>query len=413
VASKLVLPEAGPASGAARPRSTRRPFHKDPLSLLGWGIALLSILAYWFFFVRKPVPRPGQQIARLTGVEGRVNVRPNAREAWAEARLADDLHVGDVIQTERRSAAEISFDSGSVVRVRPESVVYIGGSAEASTAAWRVQSGHVNFAAGDEVTEIVTPGARTRAMQNAAGNIDVSEVGETGVRIFQGQAEIETAQGQRIVLGENQAVRVDVTGRAGATLDLPPPPTLLAPAAKASLPVVAPPAPSARLQWSAVPNGSTYHVALDFNVSQANLLLSAALDEPAVEGTTHDLVGLAPGRYFWRVAAVTEDGLEGAFSRVSLFSVVQREAPPASPVPPKAPPTLVLEPIQEVAPGVVHVSGRTRPGASLTIDGKSVRVLPDGTFREYVRRSSSRTLVVRATDGEGLVSEEKRSLPER
>ena len=121
------------ATEVARPR--RKPFYKDPLSLIGWGIALASIVAYWYFFVRKPVAKPGQQIARLTAVEGKVKLKPNEQEAWTDARLSDQLHVGDVVQTETRAGAQISFNSGSVVSVRPDSVVYIGGSAEASTAA--------------------------------------------------------------------------------------------------------------------------------------------------------------------------------------------------------------------------------------------------------------------------------------
>ncbi len=227
------------ATEVVRPR--RKPFYKDPLSIIGWGIALASIVAYWYFFVRKPVPKPGQQIARLTAVEGKVKVKPNEQEAWGDARLSDQLHVGDVVQTETRAGAQISFNSGSVVSVRPDSVVYIGGSAEASTAAWRVQSGRVNFSTGDEATEIVTPTLKTTALQNATGNIDVGEAGDTGVKIFRGQAEVETTQGQRITLSENQAVQVDAAGKAGARLELPPPPTLVAPAPKAQAAARGPP----------------------------------------------------------------------------------------------------------------------------------------------------------------------------
>src|SRR5262245_30173523 len=265
------------ATEFAKPR--RKPFHKDPLSLIGWGIALASILTYWYFFVRKPVPKPGQQIARLTAVDGKVKVKPNAKDAWSDAPLATQLHVGDVVQTETRAGAEISFNSGSVVKVRSDSVVYIGGSAEASTAAWRVQSGRVNFSVTGEATEIVTPTLRATALEQATGNIDVSAGGQTGVKIFSGQALLQTSQGQRITLQQNQAVLVDASGRAGRTLELPPPPTLLSPATKARLPLATPPLPSARLSWSEVTNGVTYHVALDYNVTQANLLLSAALEE--------------------------------------------------------------------------------------------------------------------------------------
>jgi hypothetical protein len=394
-------------------RTARKPFYKDPLSILGWGIALASIVAYWYFFVRKPVPKPGQQIALLTAVEGKVKVKPNQKEAWGEARLQDQLHVGDVLQTETRAGAQISFNSGSRVNVRPDSVVYIGGSAESSTAAWRVQSGKVNFSVGDESTEIVTPTVRTTALQNASGNIDVGEAGETGVKIFAGQAEVETTQGQKITLNENQAVQVDAAGKAGVRLELPPPPTLVAPAAKAKLAFVAPPEASAKLSWNAVKNGTTYRVAMDYNVTQANLLLSAALDEPGIAATNHDLKGLNVGRYFWRVAAVNKDGLEGAFSRVSFFAVVEPEAPQPTPTPGTPPPSLAVQAMDEVSPGVVHVGGRTDPGATVTVDGTPVKVMPDGSFSEFVRHSGPAEVVVRATGQDGQFTERARSVSKR
>jgi hypothetical protein len=302
-----------------------------------------------------------------------------------------------------------------VVSVRPDSVVYIGGSAEASTAAWRVQSGRVNFSVGDETTEIVTPTVKATARENASGNIDVAEGGETGVKIFRGQAEVETSQGQRITLNENQAVRVDAAGQAGATLELPPPPTLVAPAAKARLPFVAPPEATARLSWNAVKNGVTYRVAMDYNVTQANLLLSAALDEAEITTTTHDIKGLTLGRYFWRVFAVNQDGLEGAPSRVSFFAVVEPEVPrPApTPTPGPQPPSLVLQAVDEVAPGIVHVGGRTDPGSAVTVDGTAVKVMPDGSFSEHVRHADAGGVLVRATAPGGQFTEQARAVSKR
>jgi len=408
-----VAPDTEILSATEFTRPPRKPFYKDPFSIIGWGIALASIVAYWYFFVRTPVPKPGQQVARLTGVEGNVKVKANAREAWENARLSDQLHVGDVVQTETRAGAQISFNSGSVVAVRPDSLVYIGGSAESSTAAWRVQSGRVNFSVGDETTEIVTPTVRTTASQNTSGNIDVTDAGDTGVKIFRGQAEVETTQGQRITLAENQAVQVDAAGRAGDTLDLPPPPTLIAPAAKARLPLVAPPGTSATLSWSPVQNGATYRVAIDYNVTQANMLLSAALDEPGIATTSHDLEGLNAGRYFWRVSAVNKDGLEGAFSRVSFFVVVQPETPQPTPSPGGKPPALVLQALDEVALGVLHVGGRTDPGATVLVNGTAVKVMPDGSFSEYVLKSGPGDVVIRATRADGQFTERTRAVARR
>jgi hypothetical protein len=388
-------------------RPPRRPFYQDPLSILSWSIALAAIVAYWYFFVRRPVPRAGQQIARLTAIEGSVKLKTSATEAWRDARLADLLRVGDVVQTYARSGAQISFNSGNVVSVRPDSVVYIGGSAESSTAAWRVQTGRVNFSVAEERTEIVTPTVKTTARQNATGNIDVADSGETGVKIFRGQAEIQTTQGQRITLGENQAVKVDAAGKAGLRLDLPPPPALVSPALRAQLPRVSPPGASAELTWTAVANGATYHVAVDYNVTQANLLLSAALEQVDIRGTTHALTGLEVGRYFWRVAAVNGEGLEGAFSRTAFFSVVAPPTPEPTPTPTTGP-LLALQSVEEVAPGIVHVGGRTAPGATIEVDGARLRVWPDGSFGEYVRYVGGE-IVVRATAPGGAVTEQSRA----
>jgi len=403
-----------PSATELTPRP-RQSFYKDPLSLIGWGIALASIVAYWYFFVRKPVPKPGQQIARLTAVEGRVKVKPNAQDAWSDAGLAARLHVGDVVQTEARAGAEISFNSGSVVKVRSDSVVYIGGSAEASTAAWRVQSGRVNFSVSGQATEIVTPTLRATAHENATGHIDVGEGGQTGVKIFAGRAELETTQGQRISLQQNQAVLIDAAGRAGSTIELPPPPTLIAPAMRSRLTFVPAPDPSARLAWTEVKDGVTYHVAIDYNVTQANLLISAALEESGIAGTTHDIKGLNLGRYFWRVAAVNQDGIEGAFSRVSQFSVVEPEAmvPPTPAPSPEPAVALVLQAVDEVSPGIVHVGGRAAPGATVTVNGTQVKVLPDGSFSEFVRHAGLGELVVRATTEDGHFVEQSRAVTKR
>lgn len=396
-------PRPLPRASRGAPAVDSRPFWLDPLRLLGWGVALVALATYWWLFGRTAAPPPGSPNARLTGVVGSVRVRPHAQEAWLDGRLSMRLHVGDTVRTEPESAAAISFDSGSTVRVRPDSIVFVGGSAESSTTAWRISTGRVNFAVGAGGAEIETPSARTLARAHASGQLDVTPTG-TGVKIFQGAAELRTVLGESVSLSGNQAVQVDPAGRAGARQDLPPAPSLLAPATRADLPYAAPPAPVATLRWTGTPGAATYHVALDFNVTQADLLLSAALDVPGVRDTAHELAGMDPGRYFWRVAGVTADGLEGQFSRVSLFSVLPRS--PSPPPPPAAEaPALLVDALETVAPGVVRVAGRTVPGASLTVNGVGIAVSADGSFGEYLRMPAAGTVFVRATTRDGRSSE--------
>jgi hypothetical protein len=378
---------------------------------VGLFVALLAVAAYFFFFMKlKPPPPSGPDaVARLTTVEGNVRVKPVGRNDWVKGQSSQRLQTGDVVQTDPRSAAEISFFlTGNVVRVHPDSVVLIS-EEEAAVAeeatAWQVQSGQVNFELKKD-TDIVTAAARTRATANSTGNINVTEEGGTGVRIFRGSAQVATKQGQTVNLTDNQAVVVDPRGKAGPKIELPPTPNLIAPPGKAELLYVPPPQATTRLQWEAVRGAETYRVAMDYNVKQASLLLSAALDQPGIAATVHELPGLDPGSYFWRVAGVSKEGLEGDFSKVSLFSVVKPSPPEPSP---GGAPALTVG-AAAVLEGILQVKGRTDPGASVTVDGHEVKVRPDGSFSEFVKRSEKEFVVVRATSASGQFTEQKRTV---
>jgi hypothetical protein len=399
----------GPAPKPPPPAGPTGRIRKQLPTIAGLVLTLAAVAVYLHFFLSKPPASTGPSaVARLSAVEGAVSIKAGGQAAWTEGK-SQVLRTGDVVRTDPKAGAEITFFSGDVVRVSSDSVVLIsaGGAAVAEEAtAWHVQSGKVSFDL-KQSTDIVTPTARTRATANSTGNIDVTE-GRTGVKIFTGSAEVATALGQKVTLGEREAVLVDAKGRAGAKVELPPPPTLLAPPGQAELTYVAPPTATARLTWAGAKGAATYHVAIDYNVKQAELLLSAALNEPSVEGTSHDLTGLDPGRYFWRVAGVSEDGWEGDFSRMSLFSVVKR---PEATARPSAAPKLIVQ-VSDLE-SVLEVNGRTDPGAAVTVDGHEVTVLPDGGFNEHVRKSGGPFIVVRATAPDGQFAEERRPVPAR
>src|SRR2546425_1333853 len=392
-----------PAARAARSR-----FRGKLLTVVGLVIALAAVAAYFLFFLKPPQPKGAAAVARLMTIEGNVRVKPVGRPDWAKGQPTQALRTGDVVQTDPRSGAEIAFFTGNVVRVRPDSVVLIseGEAAVAEEAtAWHVESGQVNFELKKD-TDIVTSTARTRASANSTGNINVTEEGGTGVKIFRGSAQVSTKQGETVNLGDNQAVLVDPRGKAGARMELPPAPTLLAPPAKAELPYVPPPRATTRLEWEAVRGADTYRVAMDYNLQQADLLLSAALDQPGIAATAHDLQSLDPGKYFWRVAGVSKEGLEGDFSKVSLFSVL---SPPQAAPSVAGPPSLTVD-AAAVLEGIVQVKGRTDPGVSVTVDGHEVKVLPDGSFSEFVKRNQKESVVVRATSAGGRSTEQKRTV---
>jgi hypothetical protein len=392
-------PPAGPTPG-------RRSAGGLLPTVIGLLVALAAVAVYFLYFVRSPPPPPAVDVARLTVVEGNVRVKPAGATDWAQGHPSGALKTGDLVQTDPRSGAEVTFFTGNVVRIRPDSVVLIsaGEAAVAEDAtAWHIQSGQVSFELKRDM-DIVTSTARTRASANSSGNVDVSDEGVTGVKIFRGSAQVATRQGDTVLLSDNQAVVVDQQGKAGPRIELPPAPRLIAPPGKAEVPYVPPPDATATLEWEPVRGAETYRVAMDYNVHRAELLLSAALDEPRIPETAHQLRALDPGSYFWRVAGVSREGVEGDFSRVSSFSVIER--------PPAAPPRLLVE-ATVVLDGVVLVSGRTDPGAVVAVDGVAVTVLPDGSFGEHLRTSTTGPLVVRATNPDGQFTEREAAVRAR
>ena len=189
-------------------------------------------------------------------------------------------------------------------------------------------------------------------------------------------------------------------------MELPPPPTLIAPRARvAAAARRRPPDPSAQ-------------AVLDRGQERGHLPRRARLQrdpgQPAdVRGARGDrhrgnrarhqgprTSGATSGA--WRPS--TRTALEGAFSRVSLFQVVEPEAPQPVATPTPAPaasaPTLVVQAVDEVSPGIVHVGGRASRGATVTVNGTPVKVLPDGSFSEFVRHGGPGE-VRRARHGRG------------
>jgi hypothetical protein len=317
-------PEPGPATpvvASVAPQTRGRRRWGSPRVIVGSALALASMVALWSVLLRPRLPQPGEPVARVTSLVGSVGLVAGDGTPRRDPVLQGGLSVGDALQVGRLSGAEISFTSGSILRVGPETRVRLGGTADRPSAAWQVQSGSVRFSVGHQENLIITPTARVTAPPGASGGIEIEGSGHTALRCFRGRAGIVTATGATVTLRERQAVRIGERGHSGETQTLPGPPVILSPPGQAEVPYVDHPQATVELAWEPVPGGDTYRVALSYNSAQARLVLPAALDARGITETRHALRGLDPGRYFWQVAAVNESGLAGAYSPASSFVV--------------------------------------------------------------------------------------------
>jgi hypothetical protein len=382
------------------------------VALAGGALALAALAAWWFLW-RAPFPAPTpvravETGARFTAIEGSVQVKKAGTLDWTTATMATVLRQNDLVRTGGGATAEILFAAGDVVNLRPDTLFTIVESSQNPVSrqqrvALAIQSGEANFQTPARSvpgeTTISTPTVRTTAERETTGNIMVDESGETGVRIFEGAGRAETRTGQRINLASNEAVRIEADGTAGNKTTLPRVPVLTAPPNDTEVSYRDPSSAITLLVWNPVPEAKGYRVMVDFSPTFARPLY----DRQGYSGTQMELRGLDTGTYFWKVAAVDEGG-EGAFGGPHRFSLM-RSAPSAA-----TPPPLQVETL-ELRGNVLHVRGRTAPGATLTLDGMRIDVQPDGSFNEFVAfESGAATVLLRSTDPSGVAAQQRRPI---
>jgi hypothetical protein len=383
------------------------------LWLLGVALVLFAALGWILFRPKVAPPSPPATVAtgaRFVTIVGSVQVKRSGTLEWIPASLALVLRQNDLVRTGSGAAAEIHLADGGVINVRPDSLMTILESSQNPVSreqrtALAIQSGEASFqTAARSVpgsTTISTPTVRATAERDTAGNIQVAEGGATGLRIFRGQGQAETTGGQRIAIGANQGVKVDAAGAAGPTVSLPTVPQLTAPPNQTEIAYRNLADGLTLLMWNPVGAATGYRVMVDFGPSFARPLF----DRRVTRATQMELRALDAGSYYWKVAALGGGGAEGAFSDLWRFTLAK--APPVA----ASPPPLLLD-AAELKGNVLHVRGRTEPGASLALDGQRLEVQADGSFNEFVAFGGApgATVVLKATGGGGGTTELRRQV---
>ena len=263
---------------------------------------------------RRP-PRPAGERAGhrpLPPLEGSVKVKPVGTFEWVSADPSMVLRKSDLVRTGPGAAAEIAFFDGTVVHVRPDSLITIEETSEDPSTkrrkvAWHISSGEVNFQTvrrnvPGSAAEISTPTVRTTASGQTAGGIRVAQSGDSDVRIFRGSAEVETAHRRAADAGRHGGAWTSTPpARPRPRRTLPGVPALLAPPHQAEI-------------TYADPDPRHHPADLEGGAGRRRLPRDARLQrvlQPAPRRSRRhretlpvQLRGLDTGKYYWRVAAV-------------------------------------------------------------------------------------------------------------
>jgi len=344
--------------------------------------------------------------AAILDFGGKVEVQRANRATWESARAGMALFEGDFLKTGGNGVADVMASDGTMYRIKPETLFEVhrtraapAGSGEEGMRRSEIKFivGTVDVNTGEGSRSIVRTDAVTADIaQRSSVGLDVDAARNTGVSAFRGSAELSTGTGARVTLGERERTVASTSGIA-PKVRLPEPPRQLAPDENVTLdarkkePIV--------LRWTSVKDAGRYRL----QIAQSRLFVPDSIvadlsdrTRPEASVTVND-----EGSFYWRVATIARgSGLVSEWSAARRFKVLSPTG--RAGVPDTTPPDLVLQRPQ-VNGTLVIVSGRTEPGASVTVNGEPADPDPSGSFKKIIslQKEGLNVVEVKAVDGAG------------
>jgi hypothetical protein len=340
---------------------------------------------------------------QIISLQGRVEVQRANQTRWERGREKQALYNGDFVKTSADASAEILFSDGTIYRVGPDSLLEVRrearGGAQPTSGEVKVKVGQVNVFTATNTSTVVTDSARAEVNRDTRLGVEVDSNASALFASYSGSAKVTGSGGESVELAGSQAVDATGAGRLSQKRQVPDSPMLEEPTANTLVNLDV--SNKVGFRWRPVSGciGYEFQLGRSRRFSEATRDLTSNRTTPSLEVRL-----LAPGTYYWRARALAAGKLRSEWSATRSFraSAGQRAEELVDTVPPK----LEVQRPQQMG-NYFLVQGVTEPGATVTINGETVVVAGDGTFKKAVvlNREGVNTIVIRATDPAGNPSE--------
>ncbi len=327
-----------------------------------------------------------RSLVRFYRLEGDVRVKRAGEFAWESATNKMVLDVGDQVKTSSSASAQLIYFDGTLTTIEPGSLLEIRDLYEDPVTKVRRVREKLNWGEVLASTqkrnvegsfhEVVTDKATAQSRDEGAFRVAYDkQQGTSAFDVFQGKIEVSTPKRkEHVVAGER--VRTGDSGKLSAKELLPGVPRLISPSDQKVFAHENPGSIKVNLSWERIAGASRY----DLEISDRPLFAELLYDAERRDSSAL-IDGVAPGDYYWRVAAISRAGVRGPFSdprrfRVSSQKIRDRED--------TIPPALEITGFVAVGPMLI-INGHTEPGASLWVENERVDVSEDGSFYSVLR----------------------------
>lgn len=377
-------------------------------------LILLSVAIYYIYFKAPKqeateVTQVIEETAKFIFIIGDVQVKKANLYVWKPADYRVSLNEGDLIRTAPNSHAKIEFNDKTIVDISSDSMVrvekIINDQKGGSISNPNFEVGEFKIIVPEEkkndslfrtgpLEGIVRPASEAVVRSNPEENI-------RSVEMHRGEAELK-AGNEKLNLNTLEGVKL-ANNQFTEKVKLPPPPVLKLPKNNSIHEFIRPDYLELPLEWYDIESAKSYRL----YISAAN---SPYLSEKPLKELEDNKIILRikispKAKHLWAVSAVDKNNVEGPQSSIWSFTV-QRSLTLMQED--KTPPILKITEVEPFIP-FLNIKGITEPNASLTINGETVDVSPDGKFDYFYRLKNAgiNEIFVIAEDAAGNKTEKK------
>lgn len=344
---------------------------------------------------------------QIIEIEGRVEIQRANQTRWDRAREKQPLYNGDFVKTGSDSSAEIIFSDGTVYRIGSDALMEVHreakGGALPSSGEVKVKVGQVNVFTATNPSTVLTDSARAEVDRESRVGVEVAEDSSAVVAAYAGRAAVTGLGGSRIELTAKQAVAASSAGKLGQRRAVPDAPLAEEPISNALINLDT--ADRVRLVWRPVAGSTGY----ELQVSRSRTFTSS-IELTKRLSTNYAVLKIhRPGTYYWRVATLGNERLRSEWGSPRGFKAFTGAR--ITELSDTTPPKLVVQRPTQMGNFFI-LQGSTEPGCTVTINGESVEVTADGTFKKTVALSQEgwNAIIVRAVDPAGNATEHRESV---
>ena len=326
-----------------------------------------------------------QRFATLTFISGRVEIQRSTDLAWKSGQDGMRLASGDRVRTFSSARAEVGFDDGNVLRIKPDSLIVIGDLTENVRTKVRKSSVRLLVSSIEaDIKKSVVRGSQFRLeMPTATADIDKARMSvqirpdkQSQVSVYSGQVDLDTGS-QKIQVTDRKTVMISALKEITKPVNLLPAPRLSAPRPLETFPS-ATGGVGLTCTWNLVPGARAYRL----EIAGDRFFDKPVVSRDDLRVTSFVTPSLDQGVYHVRVAAIDALGRAGDFADpVPVRIVVDR-----------VPPFIEIQKFVVLQTGRGReflVNGRTEPGATVSVGGRPVVVDDTGYFSAVLKGITS------------------------